>query len=69
VPTASPKKIFFIFLNACDTEEIGQEILDKNITGHVICVKGKIDDTIACWFSPLFYKFLTRGLSFCEAFT
>ncbi len=65
-----------IFLNACDTYEIGVAanlFADQNktaakATATVICAKGKIDDHTAIEFSRTFYLHLANGYSIQESF-
>ncbi|TAD99478.1 MAG: hypothetical protein EAZ97_08695 [Bacteroidetes bacterium] len=56
-----------IFLNACDTYEIGEN-LKLLESCCVICTKGKIDDDIAIEFAKTFYLHLANGNTIGKAF-
>ena len=60
------KRIEFLFLNACDTEEQAS-IIARRIP-FVLGMAGKISDVIFTNFSPNFYQALGMGLNYLDAY-
>eukprot|EP00929_Paragymnodinium_shiwhaense_P058514 TRINITY_DN29297_c0_g1_i2.p1 TRINITY_DN29297_c0_g1~~TRINITY_DN29297_c0_g1_i2.p1 ORF type:complete len:215 (-),score=19.04 TRINITY_DN29297_c0_g1_i2:52-696(-) len=67
VHAISESEVKFLFLNACSTSAVGEEIA-KQGGASVLCHQGRQRDDVGALFTPWFYNSFAAGLTVKEAY-